>query len=265
MTSINYRYSVQGSWLGPANERPAVTGAKFLQTLDSLSGIDPLFGGWQFIGRWQIPEEHRLSFVPLAAARKRITEIVESGVYVDDFNKPCPEYGHTVIAVAGAKGPRHVTLAASTKRQSFQLSFGEYNIGSDLSIVTYPLFKAALLAISAPWNAQWACAQAFRNDVVKVPIDFAPGVPAFRIDSPIQVPLDPSFPKSIFHVPWIVYLSPERAAGIASTREILTEAMPDGGLLMSATTERLDPNNPEHVRRARILAETMIARTGLSS
>jgi len=34
---------------------------------------------------------------------------------------------------------------------------------------------------------------------------------------------------------------------------------------MSATTERLDPMNPEHVRRARILAETLIARTGYSS
>jgi hypothetical protein len=43
--------------------------------------------------------------------------------------------------------------------------------------------------------------------------------------------------------------------------EILTERMPDGGLLMSATTDRLDPMNPEHVRGARILAETLIACT----
>jgi hypothetical protein len=34
---------------------------------------------------------------------------------------------------------------------------------------------------------------------------------------------------------------------------------------MTATEERLDPTNAEHLRRARILAETMIARTGLSS
>ena len=98
-----------------------------------------------------------------------------------------------------------------------------------------------------------------RNDVVKVPIDFGPGVPAFRIDSAIQVPLDPSFPKSIFHVPWIAYLSAELAAGVTLAREVLTERTPDGGLLMSATTERLDPTNPEHVRCARILAETLIA------
>ena len=88
------------------------------------------------------------------------------------------------------------------------------------------------------------------------------GVPAFRIDTAAQVPLDPTFPDSIFHVPWIVYLSAERAAGVNSAREVLTEHMPDSGLLMSAATERLDPMNPEHVRRVRILAETLIDRTG---
>ncbi len=262
MAPINYRYFVRGHWAGSADEKPAITGAKFLKTLDALSGIDPLFAGWEFTGRWQIPEEHRLSFVPLAAARKCITEIVESGVYIDDFNKPCPEYGHSVHAVAGARGPRHVAFTASTKRQNFDLSFGEHNIASDLSVVTYSLFKAALLAISSAWEAKWAYAHACRNDVVMVPIDFGPGVPAFRVDSAPQVPLDPTFPKSIFHVPWIIYLSAERAAGVTLAREILTERTADGGLLVSATTERLDPNNPEHVRRARILAETMIACTG---
>jgi hypothetical protein len=175
--------------------------------------------------------------VPLAAACKRIADIVESGVYIDDFNNPRPEYGHSVHAVAGARGPRHVVFTASTKRQSFDLSFGEHDIASDLSIVTYPLFKAALLAISSAWDARWSCAQASRNDVVKVPIDFGPGVPAFRIDSAPKVPLDPTFPKSIFHVPWMAYLSSERAAGVTLAREILTERTPDGGLLMSAATE----------------------------
>jgi hypothetical protein len=41
--------------------------------------------------------------------------------------------------------------------------------------------------------------------------------------------------------------------------------MPDGGLLMMATEKRLDPENPEHLRRSRLLAETMIARTGDAS
>ena len=34
---------------------------------------------------------------------------------------------------------------------------------------------------------------------------------------------------------------------------------------MIATKERLDPTDPEHLRRARILAQTMIAHTGYRS
>jgi hypothetical protein len=34
---------------------------------------------------------------------------------------------------------------------------------------------------------------------------------------------------------------------------------------MIATEERLDPDIPEHARRARILAEIMIAKTGYAS
>jgi len=63
----------------------------------------------------------------------------------------------------------------------------------------------------------------------------------------------------------IAYLSPELAAGLKLTPEILAEHTPDGGLLMTATEERLDPTNPAHLRRARVLAETLIARTGYQS
>jgi hypothetical protein len=131
MTGMDYEYSVRGSWLGPAGEKPAVTGAKFLKTLDALSGIDPIFSGWQFTGSWQLSKEHRHSYVPLAAGRERMAEIVELGVYIDDFSKPCPEFGHSVMAVAGPRGPRRISLTASTTRQSLHLQFGEWNIASD--------------------------------------------------------------------------------------------------------------------------------------
>jgi hypothetical protein len=123
-------------------------------------------------------------------------------------------------------------------------------MGSDLLMVTYPMFKAALLAASATWDAHLSYACASRNGTVSVPINIAPGVPAFRIDSATLAPLDPTFPATSFRIPWIAYLSAERADGLTLAREILTERTPDGGLLMNATTERLDPMNPEHLRRA---------------
>jgi hypothetical protein len=266
MTSINYRYFVHAKWAETSSETPAAIGATFLKTLDALSGVDPLFAGWQVFRNLQIAEDEQPRQVPLDAARKRITEIVESGVARNDYDEPEPIYGYSAVATAGVRGPRYVTLSVhTTLNPDVGLKFGEHNIASDLSIVTYPLFKAALLAISTVGAVQWSYAQAYRNNVVEVPMDLAPGVPAFRIDTAAQVPLDPTFPDSIFHVPWIVYLSAERAAGVTLAREVLTEHMPDSGLLMSAATERLDPMNPKHVRRARILAETLIACTGVTS
>jgi hypothetical protein len=261
MEPINYRYFVQGHWTGLANEAPDVIGTKFLRTLDSLSSIDPLFSGWQVNRNWSITDDDEPRLTPLDIARKRIVEIVEKGVVHDDFGVPTPGYGYKALAIAGARGPRQAVFAARTGNQTFELSFGKHDDAPDLTIVTYPLFKAAQLAITATWDAQWSYAQAIRNDVVKVPVNLAPGVPGLRIDMAAQVPSDPSFPKSVFHVPWIIYLSAQRAAGVTLAKEILTERTPDGGLLMSATTERLDPTNPEHARRARVLAETMITCT----
>jgi hypothetical protein len=44
--------------------------------------------------------------------------------------------------------------------------------------------------------------------------------------------------------------------------DIPTERTPDSGLLMIAAQERLDPTNPEQMRRSRKTAEIMIERAG---
>ena len=259
MTPMNYDYSVHGWWGGPADEAPSATGAKFLETIDSLSGIDPIFANWEVIRNWRLVEDRQPRQIPLAAARERIVEVVKSGIVLDDFGELSPREGYSVCATAGARGPRHVAFVARTGNQHCELSFGEHYLASDLSIVTYPLFKAALLAISTVWDVQWAYANARRNEFVEVATDIAPGVPGFRIDAAPQVPIDPTFPESMFAVPWIIYLSAKHAAGVRVGDEIQSEHTPDGGLVMSATTDRLDPTNPQHVRAARILAETLIA------
>jgi hypothetical protein len=248
-----------GWWAGPADEALGVTGAKFLKTLDSLSDIDSLFVDWQVNRNWEIAEDGQPRLIPLGVARKRIEDIVATGVARDDFNEPEPIYGYSVLATAGARGPRRVAFMADTGSQNCELSFGEHYLASDLSIVTYPLFKAALLTISTVWDVKWAYANARRNEFVKVPTDLALGVPGFRIDAAPQVPVDSTFPKSMFAVPWIIYLSARHAAGVRVGDEIQSEHTPDGGLVMSATADRLDPTNPQHVRAARILAETLIA------
>jgi hypothetical protein len=189
----------------------------------------------------------------LEAARPRIAAIVEKNVARDDLREPDPTYGYSLVAHAGPAGEtRHMRLRISTGGHvsgSTWLQTGDYKVLPDPAVATYPLFKAALLAIDAIWQGTYAYAYAYRTDYEKTPL--FPGAELF--------------PSSGFHIPWLGYLSAPLASGLELPAEILTERTSDGGLLMSATEERLDPTVPEHWRRARMIVEIMVARTGKSS
>jgi hypothetical protein len=272
-TQPYYEYFIRSQWPGRL-ETPVAIGAKFLNTLDALSRIDPVLSNWILAdfpnpsSGDEITDEQNIKAIPLTSARSRIAEIVENYVRRDDTRKPDPNHGYHAFAttreIGGPRVANVIVNAGGKYGGGTDFGFGRrYIEPPDLTIVTYPLYKAVLLAINAVWRAPWACAQAFGSGTVKAEI--VPGVRGRVVKHVTQLPLDPTFPYSIFHIPWIAYLSPEHAAGVALSRDILTERTPDGGLLMSTTTDRLDPDNPEHVRRARTIAETMIARFDPSS
>lgn len=262
MSKLAFRYNIR---LDPPSrpESPAVIGAKFLSTLDDLSRIDP-----SIFHDWEIMDYPARSSVPLEVARPRITAMIEKNVYRDDLRRPHPDQGYTAGAlVINADKSRNISLRVHAGGNGSGVSWletGAWNVFPDPAVVTYPLFKAALLALIKNWTPTWACAQAFRSNTVRVPETYPGGVQGYHLESLPMVPSDPTFPYSVFHIPWIAYLSAPLAAGVALPPEIITEHTREGGLLMIATTDRLDPETPEHLRRARILAETMIARTGYS-
>lgn len=244
MNELSFDYSIHSDL--PAHpERPSIIGEKFVNTLDALSRIDPTI-----FTNWRVMDFRKSVMLPLAAARPRIAAIVENGVSRDDLGRAEPEEGYDVAASAGDFGTSRSVdiriLAAGKRKGDLALQTGDYNVRADPAIVTYPLFKAVLLAIRGVWLPPWACATAFELGYH--------GAPLFR-----GAPL---FPYSRFHIPWIAYLSAPLALALELPGDILTERTPDGGLLMIATEERLDPANPEHLRRARILAATLMARTG---
>jgi hypothetical protein len=186
----------------------------------------------------------------LAEARERIGAIIEKNVYRNDLGESCPQFGYSAGALVIAKEKsRRVSLRIKTGgTQNGDTSFetGTWNVFPDPAMVTYSIFKSALLAISANWPPRWACAYAFRLGYYKEPL----------------IPGAPLFPYSLFHITWFAYLSASLAAGLHLPPEISTERTPDSGVLLTATKERLNPTDPEHLRRARILAEAMIERTG---
>lgn len=259
MSQINCDYSVRFC-LPASPESPSSIGAKFVETLDTLSRIDPTV-----FADWEVMDFPARTSLPLAKVRSRIGAIVERNVARDDLGDPCPYYGYSANAftkpIIESRGVALRIKAGGNTKFENSLAFGQWNIFPDPEIVTYPLFMAALLAINAVWLVPWACAQAFRANYIRVPLDDVPSGRGFKLINTPMIPADPTFPETIFHIPWIGYLSAERAAGVSPPRDLLTERTPDGGLLMTATTDRLDPDNPEHVRRSRILAEIMIAQT----
>ena len=184
----------------------------------------------------------------------------------DDFRRPEPYYGYSAVAFTGdVIKSRRVRLRIKAGGQSkgdMSLQTADWKVLPDPAIVTYPLFKAMLLAINVIWPPPWACAYAFRSNIVKVPVVYRPGVEGYSLESAPMIPSEPTFPESVFHITWIAYLSAPLAIGVKLPPEIMTERTADGGLLMIATEERLNPTNPEHLQRSRVLAETMIARAG---
>jgi len=239
-----FHYGLRSYWRSRP-EAPSALGARFIDTLDALSRIDPVL-----FANWQLTDFQAMAQVPLEEARMRMASLVESNVSQGSDRSPDPESGYCPIARAGEfRHPASVMFKADaggkyTNETVLQLA--EYEVAPDLAVVRYPLFRAALLVINANWQPAWACAYAFRLGYNQKPLH--PGAALF--------------PYSIFHIPWIGYLSPPLAAGLQVAPELSSERTPDGGILITATDERLDPANPEHLRDARVIAEIMMACTG---
>ena len=235
MSAFAFRYSVRLPFVArPVS--PEWLGVKFLATLDALTQIDS-----NIFPDWEVGDLPAMKGYPLVAARSRIAEIISRNVRRDGYTAAA----HTMIRARS----RRMTLCVRTWMGDVWLNAGDEMVPPDPAIVTYPLFRAALLATNAIWQQPWGCVQAFRLNYDQVPLYAGAAL----------------FPYSRFHIPWIAYLGPSLLNGAVSSPDIKTENTPDGGLLMTATEERLDPTNPEHWRRARILAEALITGTKLSS
>jgi hypothetical protein len=228
-------------------ETPAVIGQKFLDTLDALSEADPFFTPWNVL------EKSAMAVLPLATARPRIAAIVENNVVRNDGGQPEPQSGYSAIALTDNPITSRivnvtVNAGAVVPGSHVMLAVGDPSLApTDPAIVSYSRFRQALLAMTALWQPAWSYACAFRMDYWKAPI--VPGAPVISY--------------SPFHVPWIAYLSPTFSRGlVVPSSDLRTEHAPGGGVLPSATEEAFDPTNPEHLRRAQLLAETMISRAG---
>ncbi len=255
MKASRFNYSVRLPFAASLT-KPELLGQKFMIALDALTQIDS-----NVFTDWQVSDLPAMKGYPLEEVRSRIVEIVAHNVSRDDVGHADPASGYAAVAHTATRTKSH-RMTLWVDAWNVWLKAGDVMVPPDPAMVTYPLFRAALLAINTIWQQPWACTQAFRSRTAKIPNGIEGGYSLKRLP---MIPDDPTFPKSIYHIPWFAYLSAALASGVKLPPEIRTETLADGGLLMIATEERLDPDIPEHARRARILAERLIAQTGFTS
>jgi hypothetical protein len=222
-------YVIQAYW-GPRREAPAQCGIAFRRMLENLAHVDPAFGGWSFAGSTK--------FWPMPADDDELAQRIAETVACADDGDPEPIYGYyfgagtrtrsktslTINVHAGCYAPNMVSLVNTAELLTTPLN------EENAAFVTLPVFKAAVLSIAAAWDATW-CA-AYPWDIIPLWPKPGPGQPHFRMA-------------------WITYLSPRFAPMVTPPGSAIVEYTPQGGIVMTATKDRFDVNNPAHLTVAR--------------
>ncbi len=219
---------IKGRWEARA-ETPEELAARFLRMIDAFKAIDPIFRFWAC--NYRRPrnfETLRDSFAREVAAKVAQdgsgNRYPEFGYRFGAYTRDAPEGGSFIIECkAGATAqnafPNDVTMA----------TFGR---NPDPEIVDYRLMRSALLAIVDAWEPVKAAA--FSNQLFVR-----------------------SREANYFREAWIQYLCPRLAEKITPPSTVLSEHLPNGGLLMTATTETFDVDNPAHLKAAQDMAAAM--------
>ena len=216
-------FYVDAHWF--AREETAASIARRLQKhLDTLSSLHDTLSKWD-VG---FNEWHAYDTV-----RADLPTVISSNPSWNDDERPDVTEGYDVGAVTtdsrfsftmtGRVGRKF--LAPDVNDMRLQTRLG---VWPDMSVISYPLFRAIMLAMIACWEPLLSSA--------------AP-------TSLIPLMTDRWFPES-----WMTYIHPSLVHRVETSAIPIVEATPDGGLLLSATREILDPTTSEHLEGARRIA-----------
>ncbi len=230
-TTKSKGYYVSGNWEGRA-ETPDELAARFLRMIDPFEEIDPVFSLWTS-GRKR-PRKFE-------TIRDRYAEEIAAGVTTDDWGESVPSDGYWFSART-RDTPNNRSFAVRCKAGSvLKYSFTNHvtlttsslaDPRPDADVVSYRVFRAALLAIVDAWEP--VRAGAYSQQLIQL----------YASDS-------------FFPAAWIQYLCPWLAEKITPPSTVLSEYLPNGGLLMSATTETFDVDNLAHLKAAQDMAAAM--------
>ncbi|MEJ0093588.1 MAG: Imm52 family immunity protein [Methylocella sp.] len=212
-------YSIFASW-GPRVETPEAIAAHFLACVDRLKQIHPAYDNWIF----------RLNNRPrkFDALRGNLPAAVASRVARADDGEPTPIYGYrpsTFNSMKSNPGSLHLRIKAGSALSNFAEIGTGYQVVPDPGIISFPVFKAALLALSESFDVTYCSAY------------------------PAQI-LNLSDTTRHLRLAWMSYVSPRFAPLITPPPSAIVER-PRGALLMAATEETFSIDNPAHLAAAR--------------
>lgn len=223
---------------------PVDLSKRFLRTLSEVAKCSSPVSDWRLM-----PRPFARDSLTFDEACGNIEKFVGDNVATVDM-QPDIDLGYH-LAARNKLGMQADSLGLSAKiggkfDAKIEFEVGFIGTPSDLSVVSYPLFKSVLSIFIEQWPVIWANADIYWRDYYK------------SASAPGAMP----HPYSRYSVPWISYLSAPLVEGFKPPPDIQAERTPGGGLIMIATENRPDPTNSEEMQRSRKIAEIMIARAG---
>jgi hypothetical protein len=222
-----YEFSMFAYWAARP-ETPDEIAIRFLRYIDLLAEIDPLLSRW--ISGAKGPRK-------LESIRDRYAKEIAARVSTDDFGVACPDEGYWFGAYT-RDCPDPLSFAVRvhagshlkiTRHQNDALFTNCSGIIPAPYAIIYRIFKQALLAAVEAWE----------------PVD--------AVARPYQL-LEGRGRHDHFYAAWVQYLNPSLTSLIVPPPPAIVEHLPNGGILMSATDETFNPDNPAHLTVARDIA-----------
>jgi hypothetical protein len=218
------RFHIDVLW-GPRRETSDSLALRVRQLVDRLRVIDPIVAHWY---NW-VSETKAVSvdFEHTALAKE-----IANRISRDDFGEPEPVNGYYFSAVNNDKGgfsSRGLTLLmhGGSLGQNFVGLNSDPDFTPDPDILTYPIFKAALLAMGETFEPDWGSAESSSLREFWAPVPRGRG--------------------PMLQLSWMTYVSPKLSHLITPPPSAIVERRPDGGLLMAATDETFSTSNPAHL------------------
>lgn len=244
MNMMSGRYSVMAYW-GPRREDPDMLAARLARTLQALSPIHPDLANWIVYP----VEESDLRSGPFGHVD--LARMIAAGVSRADNGDPTPVEGYTVWARnEPVPTPRWVGLtvrAGSTLRIRAKVNVVDLLTAplsaANVTLITAPVMQDIVLTLASIWDATWCSAE-----------------PCLILDRrPERRPKKPWFSQA-----WITFLSARFAPLVTPPRSVISEHTPRGDLLMTATEERFDLDDPDHMAAALEIEDALAPVNALS-